>query len=102
MGHTLRTFENRVLKRIFGPKRKWRGGWRRLLNEELHNLYTSPNIIRMIKPRRMRFAEHVSRMGDMKNAYIIFVGKPEVKISLGRQRRMWDDNIRMGLRGIGW
>jgi hypothetical protein len=74
----LRVFENRVLRRIFGPKRdEVTGGWRKLHNEELHNLYSSPNIIRMIKSRRMRSAEHVARMGDKGNAYRILVGMPE-------------------------
>jgi hypothetical protein len=64
-------FENRVLRRIFGPKRDWR----KLHNEELHNLYSSPNIIRMIKSRRMRWAEHVARMGEKRNAYRVLAGK---------------------------
>jgi hypothetical protein len=76
-------FENRVLRRIFGPKRdEVTGDWRKLHNEELHNLYSSPNIIRVIKSRRMRWAEHVVRMGPKRNAYMILVGKPE-----GRPRR---------------
>jgi hypothetical protein len=71
-------FENRVLRRIFGPKRKEvTGDWRRLHNEELHNLYASPNIIYEIKSRRMRWIEHVARMGGMRNAYRILVSKPE-------------------------
>jgi hypothetical protein len=71
-------FENRVLRRIFGPKRdKVMRGWRKLHNEKLHNLYFSPNIIRMIKSRKMRWAGHVARMGKKRNAYRIFVGKPE-------------------------
>jgi hypothetical protein len=72
-----RVFGNRVLRAIFGPEREEvAGGWRRLHNEELHNLYTSPNIVRVIKSKRMRWAEYVARMGEMKNAYIILVGKP--------------------------
>jgi hypothetical protein len=79
-------FENRVL-RIFGPKRdEVIGGWRKLHNEELHNLYSSPSIIRIIKSRRMRWAGHVARMGEKRNAYRILVGKPEGKIPLGRLR----------------
>jgi hypothetical protein len=78
------------------------GYWRKLHNEELHNLYSSPNIIRMIKSRRMRWAEHVARMGETRNAYRILVGKPEGKIPLGRPRRRWADNIKMDLREIGW
>jgi hypothetical protein len=95
-------FENRVLRGIFGPKRdEVIGGWRKLHNEELHNLYCSPSIIRMIKSRRIRWAGHVTRMGK-KNAYRIFLGKPEGKRTLGIPRRRWEDNIKMDLREIGW
>jgi hypothetical protein len=91
--HSLRVFENRVLKIIFGPK--WeKAGWRRLHNEELHNLYASLNIIRVIRSRRMRWAGKVPRMGEMRNTYKILVGKPEGKRPLGRPRRRWEDNIR--------
>jgi hypothetical protein len=94
--HRLRVFENRVLRRIFGLKRdEVMGDWRKLHNEELHNLYSSPNIIRMIKSRRMRWAGHVERMGETRNAYRILVGKPEGKRPLGRPRRRWVDNIKM-------
>jgi hypothetical protein len=80
-------FENRVLRRIFGPKRdEVTGDWRKLHNEELHNVYSSPNIIRMIKSRRVRGAGHVARMEDKRNAYIILVVKPEGKRPLGRPR----------------
>jgi hypothetical protein len=76
--HKLRVFENRVLRRIFGPKRDGvMGGWRKLYNEELHNLYSSPIIIRIIKSRRMRWAGHVARMGKKRNVYGLLVGKPE-------------------------
>jgi hypothetical protein len=76
--HKLRVLENGVLRRIFGPKRdEMTGDWRKLHNEELHNLYSSPNIIRMIKSRRMKWAGHVARMGETRNAYRILVGKPE-------------------------
>jgi hypothetical protein len=86
--HRLRAFENRVLRRIFGPKRdEVTGGWRKLHNEELHNLYSCPSIIRMIKSRRMRWAGHIARIGATRNAYRILVGKPEGKRPLGRQRR---------------
>jgi hypothetical protein len=96
-------FENRVLRRIFGPKRdEVTGGWRKLHNEELHNLYASPSIIRMIKSRRMRWAGHAARMGKKRTAYRIFVEKPEGKRPLGRPRRRWVNNIKMDLRGIGW
>jgi hypothetical protein len=80
------------------------GGWRKLHNEELHNLYSSPSIIRMIKSRRMRWACHVARMGETRNAYRKLAGKPEGKRPLGRPRRRWVDNItsRMDLREIGW
>jgi hypothetical protein len=83
--HRLRVFESR---RIFGPRRdEVTGYWRKPHNEELHNLYSSPNIIRMIKSRRMRLAGHVGRMGETRNAYRILVGKPEGKRPLGRPRR---------------
>jgi hypothetical protein len=76
--HRLRVLENRVLSRIFRPRRdEVTGDWRKLRNEELHNLYSSPNIIRMIKSRRMRWAGHLARMGETRNAYRILVGKPE-------------------------
>jgi hypothetical protein len=76
-------YENRVLRRIYGPKREEvAGSWRRLHNEELHNLYASPNIIRVIKSRRLKWAGHVARMEEVKNAYTIFDGKPERKIPL--------------------
>jgi hypothetical protein len=87
----------RVLRRIFGQKRD--EGWRKLHNEELHNLYSSPSIIRMNKSRRMRWAVHVTLMGEKRNAYRILVGKPEGKRPLGRPRRGWVDNIKIDL---GW
>jgi hypothetical protein len=83
-------FENRVLRRIFGPKKnEVIRGWRKLRYEELHNLYGSSNIIRMIKWRRMRWAGYVARMGEKRNAYRILVGKREGKRPLGRPRRRW-------------
>jgi hypothetical protein len=95
-------FENRVLRRIFGPKRdEVTGGWRKLHNEELHNLYSSSSIIRMIKSRRMRSAGHVARMWEKRNAYRILVGNPEGKSPLGIPRRRWVDNIKVDLREIG-
>jgi hypothetical protein len=85
------------------PKRdEVKGSWRKLHNEELLNLYSSPSIIRMIKSRKMRWAEHVSRMGANRNAYRIFVGKPKGNRPLGRKRRRWMNNIKMELREIGW
>jgi hypothetical protein len=82
----LRLFENRLLRRKFGPKREeMEGDWRTLHNEELHNLYASP-VVMMMKSRRMRCAGHVARMGEMRNAYSILVGKPEGKIPFGRPR----------------
>jgi hypothetical protein len=94
-------FENRVLRRIFRPKRdEVTGEWRKLHNEELH--YSSPSIIRIIKSRRIRWAGHVARMGEKRNAYRLLVGKPEGKRPLGRSRRRWVDNIRMDLGEVGW
>jgi hypothetical protein len=101
--HRLRVFENRVLGGIFGPKRdEVIGGWRKLHNEKLHNLYCSPSIIRMIKSRRMRWARHVPYVEEKRNASRILVGKPEGRRPLRRPRRRWVDNIKMDLREIGW
>jgi hypothetical protein len=95
-------FENRVLRRIFGPKRDGvMGGWRKLHNEKLYNLYSSPSIIRSIKSRRMRWAGHVARMGEKRNVYRLLVRKPEGKRPLGRPRCRWIDNIKMDLSEIG-
>jgi hypothetical protein len=91
--HRLRVFENRVLRRIFGPKRD---------DEELRDLYSSPSIIRIIKSRRMSWAGHVAQMEEKRNAYRLLVGKPEGKRPLGRPRHRWVDNIRMGLGEVGW
>jgi hypothetical protein len=91
-----------VLKRIFGPKTdEVTGEWRKLHNEELHDLYSSPSIIRIIKARRTRWAGHVARMGEKRNAYRLLVGKPEGR-TLGRPRCRWLDNIRMDLAEVGW
>jgi hypothetical protein len=96
-------FENRVLRRIFGPKRdEVTGEWRKLLNEKLRDLYFSPRKFRIIKSKRMRWAGHVVRMGEKRNAYRLLVGKPEGKRPLGRPRRRWVDNIRIDLEEVGW
>jgi hypothetical protein len=88
-------FENRVLRRIFAPKRDGvTGWWRKLHNEELHNVYSSPSIIRIIKSRRMRWAGHVARMGEKRNVYRLLVGKPEGKRPLGRPRHRWIVNMK--------
>jgi hypothetical protein len=101
--HRLRVFENKVLRRIFEPKRdEVTGGRRKLHNEELRDLYFSPIIIRIFKSRRMRWAGHVARMGERRNAYRLLVGKPEGKRPLGRPRCRWVDNIKMDLLDIGW
>jgi hypothetical protein len=104
--HRLRVSENKVLRRIFGPNRdEVTGGWKKLHNEELHDLYSSPSIIRIIKSRRIRWAGHVTRMGETRNAYRLLVGKPEGKGQLGRPRRRWADNIKMDLVevcGLDW
>ena len=98
----LRVFENMVLRRIFGPRRdEVTEEWRRLHNEELNDLYSSPNIVRVIKSRRMRWAGHVARMGKERGVYRVLVGKPEGKRPLGRPRRRWVDNIRMDLQEVG-
>jgi hypothetical protein len=94
----LRVFENRVLRRIFGPKREEvAGGWRRLHNEELHNLFTLPNVTRVFRSSVLSWAGDVTLMGEMRNAYKIFAGKPEGKRPFGRSRRRLEDNIRMDL-----
>ena len=91
-----------VLRRIFGPRRdEVMGEWRRLHNEELNDLYSSPNIVRVIKSRGMKWAGHVARMGEERGVYRIFVGKPEGRRLLGRPRRRWVDNIRMDLQEVG-
>jgi hypothetical protein len=101
--HRLRVFGNRVLRGIFGPKRgEITGDWRKLHSGELHNLYSSPDIIRQIKSRRMRWAGHVARMGEGRNLYRVLFGKPEGKRSLGRPRRRWEDRIKIDHREIGW
>jgi hypothetical protein len=95
--------ENRVLRRIFGPKRdEVTRGWRKLHNEELHGLYSSPSIIRVIKAKRMIWAGHVARIGEVRGAYNILVGRPDGRRPLGRPRRRLEDNIKMDLGEIGF
>ena len=89
-------FENRVLRKVFGPKRdEVTGEWRKLHNEELNDLYSLPNIVRVVKSRRTRWAGHVARMGEDRGVHRVLVGKPEGKRRLGRPRRRWKDNIKM-------
>ena len=97
----LRVFENRVLRSLFGPKRdEVTGEWRKLHNEELSDLYSLPNIVRVVKSRRMRWWGHVARMGEGSGVYRVLVGKPEGKRPLGRPRRRWEDNIKMDLQEV--
>jgi hypothetical protein len=101
--HRLRVFENKALRRIFGPKREEvTGGWRKLRNEELRDLLSLPSIIRIIKSRRMRWAGHVARMGEERNAYRLLVGMPEGRRPLGKPRRGWVYNIRKDHVEVGW
>jgi hypothetical protein len=101
-------FENRVFRRILGPKRdEVTGGWRKLHNEELHGLYSSSGIVRVIKARRMRWAVHVARMGEVRGAYNILVGRPEGRRPLGRSRCRREDIIKLDLgkiefRDVDW
>jgi len=98
----LRVFENMVLRRIFGPKRdEVTGEWRRLHNEKLNYLYSSPNIVRVIKWRRIRWAGHVARMGEERVMYRILVGKPEGRRPLGTPRHRWVENTKTDLQEVG-
>ena len=91
-----------MLRRILGPRRdEVREKWRKFHNEELNDLYSSPNIVRVIKSRIIRWAGHVARMGEERRAYRVLVGKPEGRRPLGRSRRRWVDNIRMDLQEVG-
>ena len=98
----MRVFENRVLRRVFGSRRdEVTGEWRKLHNEELRDLYSLPNIVGVVKSRRMIWAGHVVRMGKGRGVHRVLVGKPEGKGPLGRPRRRWEDNIKMDLREVG-
>ena len=94
--------ENMMMRRIFGPRRdEVTGEWRRMHNEELSGLYSSPNTVRVIKSSRMRWAGHVARMGEEMGVYRVLAGKSERKRPLGKPRRRWVDNIRMDLQDVG-
>ena len=94
-------FENKILRKLFGAKRdEITGEWRKLHNAELHVLYSSPNIVRNLKSRRLRWAGHIARMEQFRNAYRVLVGKPVSKRPLERPRCIWEDNIKMDLRGV--
>ena len=100
--HILKVFENKVLSKILRAKRDAiTGQWRNVHNAELHALYSSPNIIRNLKSKRLRWAGYVARMEKFRNAYRVLVGKPESKKPLGRPKRRWEDNIKMDLREVG-
>jgi hypothetical protein len=100
--HRLRVFQKRVLRRIFGPMRdEVTGEWRKLQNEELNGLYSSPNIVRVIKSRRIRWVEHVACMRERRGAYWVLVGKPGGRRPLGRPRHRWEGNIKMDLQEVG-
>jgi hypothetical protein len=97
-----RVFENRVWRRVFGPKRdEVTGEWRKLHNEEMNDLYSLPNILRVVKSKRMRWAGHVARMGEERGVHRVLVGKLEGKMSLGRPRHRWEDNIKMDVEEVG-
>jgi hypothetical protein len=97
----LRVFENRVLRRVFGPQRdEVTGKWRKLHNEELNDLYSLPNIVRVVKSRRIRWAGHVACMGEDRGVHRVLVWKPEGKRPLGRPRRRWEDNIKMDFQEV--
>ena len=98
----LRVFGNRVLRRVFGPKRdEVTGEWRKLHNEELSDLYSLPNIVPVVKSRRMRWTGHVALVGEGRGVHRVLVGRPEGKRPLGRARRRWEDNIKMDLKEVG-
>ena len=98
-----RVFENKVLRKMFGPKRdEVTGEWRKVHNEEIHDLYTSPIIVRVKKSRSMRWTGHVVRMGKIRGVYRFLVGKPERKRPLGKPRLRWEDNIKIDLKEVGY
>jgi hypothetical protein len=98
----LKVFENRVLRRVFGPRRyEVTGEWRKLHNEELNDVYPLPNIVRVVKSRRMSWAGHVARMVEGRGVHRVLVGKPEGKRPLGRPRPRWEDNIKRDLQEVG-
>ena len=98
----LRVFENGALSRVFGPKRgEVTGDWTKLHKEELRDVYSLPNIVRLVKSRRMRWAGHVARMGNGRGVHRVLVGKPEGKRPVGRPRLRWEDNIKMDLQEVG-
>ena len=95
-------FENRVRRRVFGPKRdEETGEWRKLHNEELSDLYPLPNIVWVVKSRRMRWAGHVARMGEESGVHRVLVGNPDGKRLLGRPTHRWGDNIKMDIQEVG-
>ena len=99
----LRVFENRVLRRLFGPKKdEVKGEWRKLDKEELNDLHSSPNTIWVIKSRIMSWTGHVAHMGERRGVYRVLVGKAEGRRPLGRPKRRWEDNIKMDLQEVGW
>jgi len=101
--HRLRVFENMVLRRIFGPKRdEVTGDWGKLQNEELNDMYSSPNIVWVIKSRRMRWAGHVACVGESRGVYRVLVGNTKGKRPLGRPRHRWEDHIKIDFQKVGY
>ena len=99
---SMRVFESMVLRRVFGHKRdEVTEEWRKLHKEKLRDFYSLPNIVRVVKSRRMRWAGHVARIGEGRGVHRVLVGKTEGKRPLGRPRRRWEDNIKMDLREVG-
>jgi hypothetical protein len=99
----LRVFENRVLRKVFGPKRdEVTGEWRKLHNKELNDLYSSPNIFRAFISRRMRWAGHVARIEERRGVNMVLMGRPERKRLFGRPRHRWEDNIKIDLEEVKW